>query len=375
MRSAKQSGSWPRRRVFLFGILFAIFVYTQLPSILLRSSPPLVRSVASSAPAAAANRTGELPLADIHWHTFSGAFNVPFKIALPDPASDHNTRVILTNVYEDALGDVFRVLLAGRCTQHTPVLDIGANLGIFTATSAAFGCPVVSVEAQTRLVPYIQHTVAANAPAWRDARVEVLNVAVYDAPGSLSIAYYDATRSGWLSMAMDKESLSTCSATPGCRLETVPVVTTAQLVTRDFALVKIDVDGPEAVITKALLPALRMHHVESILIEVCPEGWRDMIPRAEGVGVLRQLMDEFNYDLIILNQIDFGSYKSGFLSRLARLEGVFRPRAYVVPPALLDELFEDSTTAINCKNVVFTSVRDLLQRFESAGGLLVPPQV
>jgi len=314
-------------------------------------------------------------LSTVHWHTFSGVFNVPFRIALPDPASDHNTRVILTNVYEDALGDVFRVLLAGRCTTSTSVLDIGANLGIFTATSAAYGCSVVAVEAQTRLVPYIEQTVAANSNDWVGVRVDILNVAVYDAPGSLSIAYYDAQRSGWLSMAMDQESLRTCSSTPGCKLETVPVVTTAQLISRDFILVKIDVDGPEAVITKALLPALRKYHVESILIEVCPEGWRDMISRTEGLGVLRQLMDEFSYDLIILNQIDFGSYKPGFLARLARIEGIFRPFAYVVPIDLLAELFDDQTTTINCKNVVFTNLQELMKRFKGTGGSLLPPDI
>ena len=198
-------------------------------------------------------------------------------------------------------------------------------------------------------------------------------MAVYDTPGTLSIAYYDAQRSGWLSMAMDQESLRTCSSTPGCKLETVPVVTTEQLISRDFILVKIDVDGPEAVITKALLPALRKYHVESILIEVCPEGWRDMISRKEGLAILKQLMTEFSYDLIILNQIDFGSYKPGFLSRLARLEGIFRPMAYAVPLDLLDELFDDQTTAINCKNVVFTNLQELLKRFKSTGGVLVPP--
>jgi FkbM family methyltransferase len=305
----------------------------------------------------------------LFWHTFRGTFNPPFRIALPDPATDHNTRVIMTNVYEDALGDVFRVMLAGRCgsaSQNAKVLDIGANLGIFMATSAAFGCSVDAVEAQTRLVPYLRETVAANK--W-EGQVKVFNLAVYDAPGELRIAYYDARQSGWLSMSMDAESLSSCSSTPGCSLETVPVVRTDTLVTQDYLLIKIDVDGPEAVIAKALLPALSRHHVESVLIEVCPPGWKSMIARSDGLAVLHQIAS-LGYDILLLNQVDFSSYKPEFIARLRRLEGVFRPKAFIVPLSLLYELFADDTTAINCKNIVFTKLDLLLQRFASAGAVL-----
>ena len=340
-----------------------------------------VRIRAAAAAAAAARSAGLAPAApqpapaDLHWHVFRSPYAPPFRIALPDPASDHNTRVILSDAYEEPLGDVFRVLLSGRCRGGAArVLDIGANLGVFAAASAAFGCTVTAVEAQSRLVPYLQQTAAANTATWvSGAALEVLNAAVYDAPGSLTIAYYNASRAGWLSAAMDAEAIRTCGTTLGCTLETVPVVTTAQLVDRDHVLVKIDVDGPEAVIAKALLPALRSHAVESILIEVCPGSWHDMISRREGLAVLRALMSEFSYDLLILNQIEFSAYPRSFLDQLQRLEGVFRPRAYVVPERLLDELFDDSTTTINCKNVVFTNLASLVSRFAEAGGLLVAP--
>jgi FkbM family methyltransferase len=356
--------------VILIAIFLATFYWLALSKQGLRASSSIAALSRASALEQRKIDTSTLSK-DFTWHVFAASYNVPFKIALPNPASDHNARVILSNVYEEVLGDVFRVFLAGRCTRDVHVLDIGANLGIFSATSAAFACSVTAVEAQSRLVPYLQQTVAANQVAWGDVTVVVLNIAVYDKPGTLSIAYYNASRSR--SMAMDAESIRTCPSAADCKLETVPVVKTEELITRDNLLVKISVDGPEAVITKALLPALRKHRVESILIDVCPSGWHEMISKSEGLGVLRSLMEDFGYDLIILNQADFGSYKKGFLDRLHRIEGVFRPRAYVVPPTLLDELFDDKTTYVNCKNVVFTDLALLMSRFAQAGGILVPP--
>ena len=309
----------------------------------------------------------------ITWHKFISSYNVPFMIALPDPASDHNTRVIIANAYEEVIGDVFRVFLKGRCSPGAHVLDIGANLGIFSATSAAYGCSVTAVEAQSRLIPYLQQTVAANEATWRrNAVVDVLNVAVFDNPGTLSIAYYNASRFGWLSMAMDAESVRSCPSSADCTLDIVTVVTTAELVTRDHVLIKIDVDGPEAVITKALLPALRTYRVEAILVEVCPTAWHEMISRTNGLEAFRTLMVEFNYDLLILNQIEFSAYHNGFLDKLQRIEGIFHPRAYSVPLHLLDELFADSTTDVNCKNVVFTNLELLVRRFATTGGIVYP---
>jgi FkbM family methyltransferase len=301
-----------------------------------------------------------------HW--FEPPFAPAFYLALPDPRSDHNTRVILTNHYEDPLGDAFRVVLEGRCLPGTVVVDIGANLGVFSAASAAFGCSVLAVEAQTRLIPYVRDTVVLNH--WHD-RIAVRNVAVFDKPGELRIAYYDpltSKTSGWLSMAMDEKAIEECPNKLGCTVEVVQVVETHTLVTGDTELVKIDVDGPEAVILKALLPALSKYTVGSILVEVCPPGWKSHISKEDGMAVLRRVMEEFRYDLVVLDQIEFTAYKPGFLERCTLIENVFRPKAYAVPLSMLDELFDDATAAVNCKNVVFTHLDELLASYKEHAG-------
>ena len=310
------------------------------------------------------------------WHKFDASFNkgAPFTIALPDPHRDHNTRVIRTNWYEDALGDVFRVVLSRRCTSADYVVDIGANLGVFSATSAAFGCSVLAVEAQTRLVPFIRATAAANG--WGGGPgdlMEVRSVAVYDKPGTLRIAYHTpaANASGWLSMAMDEQSLAECPSQPGCAIESVPVVEGHTLITRDTLLLKIDVDGPEARIVKSILPALTTHRVENILVEICPPFWRD-ITRQDGLDILRQLPLVYGYQVVLLDQISFEAYKPGFLERCRRIDGVFRPKAFAMPAAMFDELFEDATTTVNCKNVLFTlDLAKLMQQWP--GGLISEP--
>jgi FkbM family methyltransferase len=310
----------------------------------------------------------------VWWHTFRGTFNRPFEIALPDPASDHNTRVILQNVYEDALGETFRVALAGRCAANGPgVLDIGANVGIFSATAAAYGCDVLSVEVQARLIPYLAETARANG--WTEGRsaaghpvMRIRNVGVWDSPGELKVAVYDPTKSShtiWLAAAMDDESIASCPNVPGCQIETVPVVESSTLVTGDLLLIKIDVDGPEATILRALLPSLRIHHVESIVVEFCPSNWPVTLERSSAVHIIHQLVTDpaFAYDLVLLNQVGFEFYKPGFLDRCDRVDGAWAPYAFIVPDSNIDELFEDGTAAINCKNILLTkSVQLVLDR-------------
>ena len=124
---------------------------------------------------------------NLHW--FQGSYNRPFHIALPDRQTDHNTNVIMNNWYEDAIGDVFRAMLSGRCSPGSQVLDIGANLGIFAFTSAAFGCDVIAVEAQSRLIQYLNESVRINKWDYSASpslpRVIIKNMAIADKPGSL----------------------------------------------------------------------------------------------------------------------------------------------------------------------------------------------
>ena len=309
---------------------------------------------------------------NLHW--FTGSFNVPFWIALPDRETDHNTNVIMNNWYEDPIGDAFRVMLSQRCVSGAQVLDIGANLGIFTATSAAFGCDVISVEAQSRLTVYLNETVRINH--WdgpRQPRVTVKNAAIADRTGRLKIAYYDPIlaresqlidgwNKNWMSMAMDDRSLSLCSSVPGCRIEEVPIVEAHTLIKGNVILVKVDVDGPEATVIKSLLPALPKYGIESILCEICPGGWKE-VTRAEGMDILRQLVEVFHYEVVLLDQIAFSEYKPGFLDRCHKITGVFRPVAYMLPADMFSELFEDATTKINCKNVLFVhSVKNIIAR-------------
>ncbi len=289
-----------------------------------------------------------------HWHRFMGSYNEPFWIALPDPAGDHNARVIMSNSYEEALGDVFRVLLAGGgCASGERVVDIGANLGIFAATAAAFGCRVAAVEAQSRLTPYLAATALANS--WAAERLEIVQAAVSNEAGQLNVSFYtpDAKNGHtWLDMSMDRVAVRACLAESGCQIETVPLIPAQGLVAKDVVLIKIDVDGAEALIADGLARAA--HAVPNVLVEICPPMWRSLVTRAAGVAIFEHLVARFDYEIVLLNQVEFAAYKPGFLARCRRVWGVFRPHAYVMPREMLAELLEDATAKINCKNVLFT---------------------
>ena len=143
------------------------------------------------------------------------------------------------------------------CDDSRPVLDIGSNVGQFSAMMRAMGCNVVAVDPQEEVSRFFELMVLTND---------------WDLDGSIShhVAYLGE---------QDGEKLVSKKLwAPGERRVSydrrVPQLAVSSLVNRDFAFVKIDVDGPEGIILRQLSHLIPQYHVGSIMVEVEISSWK-----------------------------------------------------------------------------------------------------
>jgi FkbM family methyltransferase len=295
----------------------------------------------------------------IWWHKYESRYSNPFQIALPNPLFDSNIRNIMSNAYEVSLGDVYRVLLQDTCNSKMAVLDIGANVGVFAGTAASYGCSVSLIEAQARFFPYLEATKRANKWGTRSTSVQfdLHNVAVGEVAGELDFAMYDGLENvngSWSSMIITEEAIKTCPTYfQKCRVGKIKQVSGFEIVKQDFKLIKLDVDGPEPFIMRSMMKALSKYSVDNFLVELCPLNWRTLIDINEGVEIFAQLVDEHQYDVVLLNQPSFSDFSPAFLAKCERTTVLF-PEAYIMPRQYFRELVSEGITTINCKNVLFT---------------------
>lgn len=135
------------------------------------------------------------------------------------------------------------------------ILDLGAHIGTFTVTAATWGYEVLAVEASPTNATLLQHNIEANVLA---QRAQVARTAVGDHVGSIefvSAGPYGAVANSHL---------------PNITI-TVPITTGTQLLadkgwTR-VDLIKLDVEGSEIAVLRAMAALLSQPDAPPILVE------------------------------------------------------------------------------------------------------------
>jgi FkbM family methyltransferase len=135
------------------------------------------------------------------------------------------------------------------------VLDLGAHIGTFTVTAATWGYEVLAVEASPHNATILQHNIEANALA---QRAQVARTAVGDQIGSIefvSAGPYGAVANSHL-------------ADPTI---TVPMTTATQILAEKgwarVDLIKLDVEGSEVAVLRAMTELLSQPDAPPILVE------------------------------------------------------------------------------------------------------------
>jgi FkbM family methyltransferase len=175
--------------------------------------------------------------------------------------SSDDARDIPENADEGSFG-----AMKGRVHEGAVVLDIGANVGMYTLLMARWVGPagkVFAFEPAMQTADKLQRHVIMNQLA---NRVEVIRTAVGNAVGEVTF-YYSAECSGNASVA--------ASAVPGGHSQLVPV-TTVDVFCQTRAIVptflKIDVEGFEAYVLDGALETIQQH-TPDLLIETHPRLW------------------------------------------------------------------------------------------------------
>jgi FkbM family methyltransferase len=159
--------------------------------------------------------------------------------------------------YSKGVGDkhVIEAILStcGACNMRdgSAVLDIGSNVGQFSAMMRTMNCAVYAVDPQNEVSRFFHMMVLVNN---------------WDVDGS--IAHFPA----FLGSSDGTVNITRTLWAPGDRRikynQTAQQMAVKQLVTRNFMFVKIDIDGPEGIVLRELALMIPQFTLGNIMVEV-----------------------------------------------------------------------------------------------------------
>eukprot|EP01137_Pigoraptor_chileana_P001320 Opistho-2@38790 len=237
--------------------------------------------------------------------------------------------------------------LVGKCTPDNPAasaltVDLGANLGEFTSHMRAMGCRVRAVEPQTPLVRFLRASLDVNG--WdSDDSVELFEAAVGETPGTLLLKMLWVP--GNVPNKWKKEVVA-------------PIVPLYDIITSDVAFLKLDIDGPEVFVFRALLPLLKKGlRVSNIMAEITFGKWPIWfnVSHTEGYRLLDQYYDH-GYKLYLTGAGLFPIYEKRVTSNLILLSPFqYFTAVYEIPRLHLENVLLMNN--VSTKNIYFTQER------------------
>jgi FkbM family methyltransferase len=194
--------------------------------------------------------------------------------------------------------------LEGQCMRsgHPElVIDIGANVGFYSLAAASAGCRVVAVEPQPALARFFRASVIANG--W-ESRITVKNAAAGEVPGKLNLTRL------WVPGVVQKGNASIVAS----------VVPLKALLTSDVLLLKLDVDGPDGLLLRALVPLLKNLNVWNLILELNADLWPEFgLSQRDGTALLERIAD-LGYDFYLTFEEQFQYYPREILEKLTPSE-------------------------------------------------------
>lgn len=228
------------------------------------------------------------------------------------------------------------------CLHEEYVLDLGSNLGLFTLVFRAMGCRVLAVEPQRMMNQFLKASLEVNG--WHtDGMVGIVEAGVgnsntmlemtFDqklwAPGGRENNPYGVLKAGDKMKIVDIKDLVVCPGT---------------------ALIKLDIDGPEAIIMEDL--AALAHCVGSIIAEITWSMFPSYgVSRDDGWKSLDSFYDK-GFKMYLVDPVNHSP--SVTISKLTELKEwrAFRRSVWLIPRDVLREVLDMSTHST--KNLFIT---------------------
>ncbi len=222
-----------------------------------------------------------------HWARVRSLFGTRSKdvaLRVNDPRTDTYISGSLLGgraTWEPDIAVAMRRALQGACSPDKLVVDVGANVGYFSAIAAADGCSVVSFEPVPRNVRAL-HASARAMLALRQQRQGGLNWTIYrnavsDVTGGqvqLETAHATVNAGNYKINTGGASVVGSFSATT-VRLDDV--------IHQDVAFLKIDTEGYEAYVIAGAARLFHTHRVHVVVLELMHDversgcDWKDML--------------------------------------------------------------------------------------------------
>jgi FkbM family methyltransferase len=214
------------------------------------------------------------------------------------------------NLYEPKYKLVMEALMAGSRT----ILDIGANIGQYSLLFARYGRKVIAFEPIPTLAEQLRENVALNH---MEPIVTVVEAAVSDLDGSVTIHVADDTNSGMASLIS-----STSSKTLTVEAKTIDSFL-AESEFKSVDLVKMDIEGAELFALRGMRKLLR-DQAPPLVLEMNEK-------------MMREAGYEYSDVLGLLREFDYQPYaitKSGLTGPLDKIVSVSENFAFLTPSHL-----------------------------------------
>eukprot|EP01137_Pigoraptor_chileana_P009922 Opistho-2@58861 len=229
--------------------------------------------------------------------------------------------------------DALLTSLVGKCdpasqapqSEWPLAIDLGSNIGQFASFLRAMQCRVKTVEPQVPLNRFFRGTLDVNKWA-DDGSVLVHEGAVGEEPGELKLTHL------WVPGGV--------KANRWKQEFVAPVIPLRSIITEDVAFLKLDIDGPEAIVFRALLPILKRHSVDNIMAEITylRWPWDFNVTYDAGAETLDKYYD-LGYSVYLTYENEFKIYPPETLSKLQGLRHFhFFDHCYFIPRPHLKEV-------------------------------------
>lgn len=227
------------------------------------------------------------------------------KISL-NPRDPVVSGALTLNVYEHAETEFF----LATCRQGMTFLDIGANIGYYTAlalTQMKGSGRIIALEPDPENYSFLQKTVSINKNGGTAVRVDCVQKAASDHRGVMELFTSSENRG-------DNRLYANQLADASCKVEVTTIDDLLnELDVRDVDFIKMDVQGYEGQVLKGMKGVLERSPAVTFLSEFWPEGLRNAgTDPVEFLSMLRELGFELHQ-----------------LHRKARLEPIMDPMAFV----------------------------------------------
>ena len=146
------------------------------------------------------------------------------------------------------------------------VLDIGANIGVYSLTAAVLNRPIVAVEASNLHVQMMHHSIVLNN--LQDANIVLVNNAISNSRGTLQLYLNEPTNQGHLQVINNTNDMEKKDSSRNQYVNAITMDDLIEVIHFKKAIIKMDIEGSEHKAIAKCEKLLKHVYIPYIFMEV-----------------------------------------------------------------------------------------------------------